>query len=262
MGECKLSNSADGWKQSYGVRVGRDTADTTDLVFTKVATSEFQLYPNEAAYLRDLLLAADIPGHPVEDDRYEAICGSLGFHPETELADVIEAIQSVRSEARNYPNYQFRIEELTGQVRRLRDALADSTTRCSCDAMYPCNKCDADMVLVAETASKSTEGESVEYKLRSAILDAGFAVMQTSGKWSIVNVTDEAKRQMAVDEKHTARMINENIHLEMWKAEQQQALIKMSAILLDAGFEGNGVVEGLQWLADRVRALREMLEKA
>lgn len=147
MGECKLSNSADGWKQSYGVRVGRDTADTTDLVFTNVATSEFQLYPNEAAYLRDLLLAADIPGHPVEDDRYEAICGSLGFHPETELADVIEAIQSVRSEARNYPNYQFRIEELTGQVRRLRDALADSTTRCSCDAMYPCNKCDADMVL-------------------------------------------------------------------------------------------------------------------
>ena len=118
------------------------------------------------------------------------------------------------------------------------------------------------MVLVAETASKSTEGESVEYKLRSAILDAGFAVMQTSGKWSIVNVTDEAKRQMAVDEKHTARMVNENIHLEMWKAEQQQALIKMSAILLDAGFEGNGVVEGLQWLADRVRALREMLEKA
>lgn len=52
------------WKFSYSVRVGRDNADCIDLIFTKVAAKEFALYPNEAAYLRDLLNAADIPGFP------------------------------------------------------------------------------------------------------------------------------------------------------------------------------------------------------
>jgi hypothetical protein len=46
------------WKTSYGVRVGRDRADTTTLVFTKVAGREFQLYKHEARHLRDLLVSA------------------------------------------------------------------------------------------------------------------------------------------------------------------------------------------------------------
>lgn len=58
------------------------------------------------------------------------------------------------------------------------------------------------------------EGEAdAEAKLREAIRDAGFAVMETSGKWSIHCVTDEAKRQREVDEQHTAHIINENIDL-------------------------------------------------
>lgn len=197
------------------------------------------------------------------DDRYEAICGSLGFHPETELADVIEAIQSVRSEARNYPDLQLKIGSLAYRVRLLRELIV-RIRGWEALPMFVDGRAwmlEIDTVL-ASTESKSaevkpTEGETVEYKLRSAILDAGFAVMQTSGKWSIVNVTDEAKRQMAVDEKHTARVINENIHLEMWKAEQQQALIKMSMILLDAGFTGDNIIEGLQWLVSRASVATE-----
>lgn len=54
------------------------------------------------------------------DDRYEAVCGVLGLHPETELGDVMEAIQSVRSEARNYPALQLKTEGLAAQVAILR----------------------------------------------------------------------------------------------------------------------------------------------
>jgi hypothetical protein len=43
---------------SYGVRIGRDNANCIDLVFTKVGQHEYQLYHNEAEYLRDLLIAA------------------------------------------------------------------------------------------------------------------------------------------------------------------------------------------------------------
>lgn len=46
------------------------------------------------------------------DETLEIICGALGLHPETELIDVLAAIQSVRSEARNYPNLQLKIEGL------------------------------------------------------------------------------------------------------------------------------------------------------
>lgn len=53
------------------------------------------------------------------DDRYESVCSALGLHPETELSDVLDAIQAVRSEARNYPALQLRIEELAAQVATL-----------------------------------------------------------------------------------------------------------------------------------------------
>jgi len=46
-------------------------------------------------------------------------------------------------------------------------------------------------------------------KLREAIRDAGFQVMQTSGKWSIHDVSELAKR----DEERTAQVILENIEL-------------------------------------------------
>lgn len=54
------------------------------------------------------------------------------------------------------------------------------------------------------------EGEATaEAKLREAIRDAGFAVMETSGKWSIHCVTDAAKQAEEVE----YRLINENIDL-------------------------------------------------
>ena len=46
------------------------------------------------------------------DDRFESVCGALGLHPDTELSDVLETIQAVRGEARNYPALQIVIEGL------------------------------------------------------------------------------------------------------------------------------------------------------
>lgn len=50
---------------------------------------------------------------------------------------------------------------------------------------------------------------TAETKLREAIRDAGFAVMETSGKWSIHCVTDAAKQAEEVE----GRLIAENIDL-------------------------------------------------
>lgn len=55
---------------------------------------------------------ADIPGHVTARTSYEVLCGALGLHPETELDDVLRAIQSVRSDARNYPALQLIIGDL------------------------------------------------------------------------------------------------------------------------------------------------------
>lgn len=52
------------WMASFGVRVGRDSSNSIDLVFTIVWQRKFQLYAKEAAYLRWLLNKAEIPGYP------------------------------------------------------------------------------------------------------------------------------------------------------------------------------------------------------
>lgn len=48
-------------------------------------------------------------------------------------------------------------------------------------------------------------------KLREAVAAAGFAVLQTSGKWSIHDVSEKAKAAAAVDDAKTLAVINENI---------------------------------------------------
>lgn len=52
------------WMASFGVRVGRDSSNSIDLIFTTVWQRKFQLYAKEAAYLRWLLNKAEIPGYP------------------------------------------------------------------------------------------------------------------------------------------------------------------------------------------------------
>lgn len=52
------------WMASFGVRVGRDSSNSIDLIFTTVGQRKFQLYAHEAAYLRGLLNKAEIPGYP------------------------------------------------------------------------------------------------------------------------------------------------------------------------------------------------------
>lgn len=52
------------WMASFGVRVGRDSSNSIDLIFTTVWQRKFQLYAHEAAYLRWLLNKAEIPGYP------------------------------------------------------------------------------------------------------------------------------------------------------------------------------------------------------
>ncbi len=57
----------------------------------------------------------------------------------------------------------------------------------------------------------SSQDDSEAAKLRQAITDAGFAVMQTSGKWSIHDVSENAE----FERKKTSELINHNIELEM-----------------------------------------------
>jgi len=244
----ELPPPADGWKQSYGVRVGRDEADCVDLVFTRVATQEFQLYANEAAHLRDLLVAADIPGHPA-DERYEAVCASLGFHPETELGDVIEAIQSVRSEARNYPALQLVIESLrhklaepvveagagTEKIRDLQIALAKINDI-------------RNSIIGFQTVNWS---EHV-YPLVAALESAGFNGVPYS----------EAKDNAGTLLDKVAGLTAQVQQLEGWKGDQVQALIKMSIACLNAGFKGDSVVEGVKWMEAKMQSLREALAEA
>lgn len=56
-------------------------------------------------------------------------------------------------------------------------------------------------------------------RLREAIRDAGFSIMQTSGKWSIHDVSEKAKAQEEADDAKTTEVINENITLTARVAE-------------------------------------------
>jgi hypothetical protein len=68
------------------------------------------------------------------------------------------------------------------------------------------------LVLIRELrAAIDTTVISEALKLREAIRDAGFEVMQTSGRWSIHDVSEQA---MAKQEK-TAEIIGQNIDLEI-----------------------------------------------
>lgn len=64
-------------------------------------------------------------------------------------------------------------------------------------------------------------------KLREAIRDAGFSVMQTSGKWSIHDVSERA----AADENRTAEVISRNIELEAERDKSGQILGNLLAVL-------------------------------
>lgn len=57
-------------------------------------------------------------------------------------------------------------------------------------------------------------------KLRDAICDADFVVMETSGKWSIHDVSEKAK----ADDERTAEVIMRNIDLERRVAELEAEL--------------------------------------
>lgn len=46
--------------------------------------------------------------------------------------------------------------------------------------------------------------------------------------------------------------------LEMWKGEQQKALIACSVMLLDAGYKGDGIVDGLRWALGDAKQTREI----
>lgn len=45
-----------------------------------------------------------------------------------------------------------------------------------------------------------------------------------------------------------------------WKSREQSALLKIAAELLLAGFKGDGVVEGVEWLASKIAHLTEERE--
>lgn len=53
-----------------------------------------------------------------------------------------------------------------------------------------------------------------------------------------------------------ARLRAGNEELQTWKGEQQQALIKMSIACLNAGFNGDSVVEGVKWVCAENEQLR------
>jgi hypothetical protein len=48
----------------------------------------------------------------------------------------------------------------------------------------------------------------------------------------------------------------ENTELKAWKADQQQALIAMATKVWLAGFKGDGLVEGVKWLANENARLK------
>lgn len=52
-----------------------------------------------------------------------------------------------------------------------------------------------------------------------------------------------------------AAVTDERDALAAWKATEQQALVKSSVILLNAGYKGDGVSDGVEWLAAALTAL-------
>jgi hypothetical protein len=86
----------------------------------------------------------------------------------------------------------------------------------------PCRRCGQQGVFdccsdETETITSHSEAE----KLREAIRDAGFSVMQTSGRWSIHDVSKLAD----AEREKTNQVISENIDLEI-KVSKFEAAIK------------------------------------
>lgn len=83
----------------------------------------------------------------------------------------------------------------------------------------------ADFLLdqIREDAAKAGAAEE-NRKLREAIRDAGFAVMQTSGKWSIHCVTEKARRAEEVED----RLISSNLDLELQVQELKAEVNRLS----------------------------------
>jgi hypothetical protein len=57
-----------------------------------------------------------------------------------------------------------------------------------------------------------------------------------------------------------ARQAARIAELEKWKAEQQSALIKMAIELLNAGYKGDGVIDGMKWMRAVNERLRTMIQ--
>ncbi len=79
-------------------------------------------------------------------------------------------------------------------------------------------------------------------KLREAVADAGFAVMQTSGKWSIHDVSEKAKAQEKDNQEWEDRVILGNIELEKQIQELKDENLKLEKKL--KAYEDKGMSEG------------------
>lgn len=82
-------------------------------------------------------------------------------------------------------------------------------------------------------------------KLRDAVRRAGFAVCQTSGDWTIHDVSELGK----AEEARTLEVVNRNVDLEV---ENQRLQGILDAFLHDAqgnGFIGESVNDALAWAA-------------
>jgi len=55
-------------------------------------------------------------------------------------------------------------------------------------------------------------------------------------------------------------LLAENARLKQWDDEQKQVLIAMATKVYLAGYKGDGLVDGVKWLADENARLREELE--
>lgn len=71
-----------------------------------------------------------------------------------------------------------------------------------------------------------------EHKLRTAIKDAGFAVLEASNRWDIVDVTDKAKAQ----EEYELKKINEEIEKNR---ENHRANVELAKVLKNMAFVMN-----------------------
>ena len=79
----------------------------------------------------------------------------------------------------------------------------------------------------------------------------------------------EAERTREHDVKRVAAIIREALAdrdaelavLKTWQADQQQALIRISVLLLDAGYKGDGCITGVKWLAAQLTSEKRRAER-